>query len=132
SILKTGTCAANSTTRRRSRAAGSRATAKSCSASPRAREFRSIPESRADARRNRVVRRIAEARRQHYRRRSDYCAVTFGRRDLIERHDVRRDGFLGARAAASETVGIEQSFDQGIGIVVGFGQRFARGAPPEL
>src|SRR6185437_7164706 len=68
----------------------------------------------------------------HYRRGSDYCAVTFGRRHLTERHDVRCDGFLGARAAASETVGIEQCVDQPIGIVVGFGQRLAHGAPPEL
>ena len=45
---------------------------------------------------------------------------------------MRDGGFLGACAAASEAVGVEQRVDKPIGIVVGLGQRLARGAPPEL
>ena len=45
---------------------------------------------------------------------------------------MREGGFLGARAAASEAVGVEQRVDKPIWIVIGFGQRLARGAAPEL
>src|SRR5438552_18307541 len=125
-------CAANSRTRRTSRAAGFRATAISCSASPRAREFRSTRASRASARAGGFAGLVTETRREHHHRGGDERAIVLPRRHLVERRDMRDGGFLGARAAPSETVGVEHRVDQAIWIVVGFGQRVARGAPPEL